>query len=85
MENWLNFCGNMTATLSASSSEDSCEAEKVLEINIATRKMIPCVELRGGDGQSTGNVFVTNREGYFGPVCDDNWDDDDATTVCRSS
>ena len=41
------------------------------------------MELQGGDGVSTGNVFVTNLNGFFGPVCDDSWDDTDANTVCR--
>ena len=32
---------------------------------------------------STGNVFAVNRNGYFGPVCDDHWTDTEADTVCR--
>jgi len=42
------------------------------------------VELRGGDGSSTGNVFVINNSGFYGPVCDDGWTDIEADTVCRS-
>ena len=42
-----------------------------------------CIELRGGDGGSSGNVFVVNRLGYFGPVCDDDWGSYEANTVCR--
>ena len=42
------------------------------------------VELQGGDGSSTGNVFVVNNNGFYGPVCDDSWGDEDANTVCRS-
>ena len=42
------------------------------------------VELRGGENDSSGNVFVENAEGYYGPVCDDGWDDEDAGVVCRS-
>ena len=41
------------------------------------------VELWGGDGVSYGNVFAVNRNGYFGPVCDDNWTNTEASTVCR--
>jgi len=41
------------------------------------------VELQGGNGVSTGNVFAVNRNGYFGPVCDDHWTDTEADTVCR--
>ena len=41
------------------------------------------VQLRGGDGSSSGNVFATNRDGYFGPVCDDGWGKFEANTVCR--
>jgi len=41
------------------------------------------VELQGGNGLSTGNVFAVNSVGYFGPVCDDHWTDTEADTVCR--
>ena len=41
------------------------------------------MELQGGNGVSTGNVFAVNRNGYFGPVCDDHWTDTEADTVCR--
>merc|ERR1719341_1203980 len=41
------------------------------------------VVLRGGDGYSSGNVYATNRFGYFGPVCDDGWGTNDANVVCR--
>merc|ERR1712106_380323 len=36
------------------------------------------VELRGGTSRKEGNVFVNGK-----PVCDDMWDKDDATVVCR--
>ena len=41
------------------------------------------LELRGGTGGNEGNVFVRNSAGYFGPVCDDYWDDGNARVVCR--
>jgi len=41
------------------------------------------IELHGGDDFSFGNVFAVNREGYFGPVCDDGWGADEATVVCK--
>jgi len=41
------------------------------------------VELRGGDGKTTGNVFAVNRNGILGPVCDDFWENKDAMVVCR--
>ena len=41
------------------------------------------IELQGGDSDSNGNVFAVNRNGHFGPVCDDDWSNTDATTVCR--
>ena len=39
--------------------------------------------LVGGNGYSSGNVFVDNRNGHFGPVCDDGWSNTSATVVCR--
>merc|ERR1712013_873081 len=41
------------------------------------------IELRDGNGYSSGNVFVVNRDGYLGPVCDDDWDSRDARVACR--
>ena len=40
------------------------------------------MELKGGNS-SCGNVFVVNRDGYFGPVCDDDWGELEARIVCR--
>ena len=39
--------------------------------------------LVGGNGYSSGNVFVDNRNGHFGPVCDDGWTNTAATVVCK--
>ena len=36
------------------------------------------IELKGGSSPMEGNVFVNGK-----PVCDDLWDDDDATVACR--
>ena len=41
------------------------------------------VSLVGGNGNNTGNVYVTNSEGYHGPVCDTWWDNNDALVVCK--
>ena len=41
------------------------------------------LELIGGNGNSSGNVFVVNRNGYFGPVCDNAWSNTLANVVCR--
>ena len=41
------------------------------------------VKLIGGNGESSGNVYAVNRNGFYGPVCDDYWDYIDATVVCR--
>ena len=42
------------------------------------------IALIGGDGYSTGNIFVKNINGHYGPICDDGWDDTDAVVACRS-
>jgi len=51
----------------------------------ACRYLPPKVDvmLSGGDGYSTGNVFAVNSDGFFGPVCDDGWNNVDASVVCR--
>ena len=36
------------------------------------------VELRGGSHRGEGNVFINKK-----PVCDDDWDLNDATVVCK--
>jgi hypothetical protein len=36
------------------------------------------IELRGGHIPSEGNVYVNGK-----PVCDDEWDEDDAAVACR--
>merc|ERR1711872_678338 len=45
------------------------------------------VILVGGNGVSTGNVFVTYSAGYYGPVCNDYFTDQNndigATVVCK--
>ena len=41
------------------------------------------VELIGGNGYSSGNVFVVNRNDFYGPVCDNGWTDSAATIVCK--
>ena len=39
--------------------------------------------LVGGNGFSSGNVFVDNHNGHFGPVCDNGWSNTSATVVCK--
>merc|ERR1711915_141094 len=43
------------------------------------------VELRNGTQSGNGNVYALNRDGVFGPVCDDNTNANDnaANVVCR--
>ena len=41
------------------------------------------VLLVGGRRPSEGNVWVTNKLGQLGPVCDRLWDKNDADVVCR--
>ena len=53
--------------------------EEVLSCNTETCPVV----LIGGQGFSSGNVYATNRNGFYGPVCDDGWTDADATTVCK--
>merc|ERR1719244_245012 len=47
-----------------------------------TTPTLPVV-LQGGTASNEGNVYVTNGQEYFGPVCDDDWSDIDAKVVCR--
>ena len=41
------------------------------------------MELRHGNGISTGNVFAVNSVGRLGKVCDPYWNDISALVVCR--
>merc|ERR1719233_2139770 len=42
------------------------------------------MRLVGGNGNNTGNVYVTNSEGIYGPICDDErWNVKAATIVCK--
>ena len=40
------------------------------------------VELIGGSINS-GNVFARNRNGYLGPICDDDFHEPEANIICR--
>jgi len=50
------------------------------EIPLTTTSEMYRAELRNGT-DSSGNVFVVNRDGYLGPVCDDRWSTNEAATV----
>ena len=41
------------------------------------------VELIGGNSMSYGNVFVVNRNEFYGPVCGNAWTTRAANVVCR--
>jgi len=41
------------------------------------------IELKGGINNSEGNVMVRNNKGYFGPICDDYWNNVTASIVCK--
>merc|ERR1712110_341174 len=43
----------------------------------------PQIKLVGGDNDRNGNVFAKNREGYFGPICDDTWGPVEANVACH--
>lgn len=40
------------------------------------------LRLFGGTSELNGRVEICFR-GYWGTICDDQWDDNDATVVCR--
>ena len=45
--------------------------------------LIAAPKLIGGTSALEGNVHVTNKNGFYGPVCDDGWDLLAANVVCR--
>ena len=47
-------------------------------IQLSLRGNIPL-----GEDELSGNVFAVNSDGFFGPVCDDGWDNLAAMVVCR--
>ena len=63
----------------AGGSECPGSGEEVLSCNTETCPLV----LIGGNGVSSGNVFVINRNGFYGPVCDDGWTLTEATVLCR--
>jgi len=54
--------------------------------NFTTSYITYYVNLEGGHTnyyEAMGNVFAVNRNGSYGPVCDDGWDYREARVVCR--
>jgi len=62
--------------------QTSTQASPSPTIPISTTTPLVLVQLQGGDDNTCGNVMALNRDGEFGPICDDSWDDDDAKVVC---
>ena len=49
---------------------------------ICTGYLFP-IALFGRYGYSEGNLFALNDNSFMGPVCDDGWNDTDASVACR--
>jgi len=83
--NGNNHCTVMDAESGYAWVTVSCDASDV-GLPLCMRTDINKVELRDGDGESNGNVYAMTRDGVFGPVCDD-WynqnNDAAAKVVCR--
>ena len=55
----------------------------MFNLSLLTHTILVHVELRGGQDNSSGNVFAVNSNLFFGPICDDFWNEVTATVVCR--
>ena len=78
-EHYLRDCPHTTS--------HNCGAHEGAGVICYTSAPLPGrLELMGGSKNFTmwsGNVWAINSLGVFGPVCDDAWDSNDASVVCR--
>merc|ERR1719312_2042172 len=58
--------------------KDNCGKNEGAGVICSGRGTKSRIELRGGRSRNEGNVFVDGK-----PVCDDMWDENDATVACR--
>jgi len=80
-----NNCAVLDAERGYAWATVSCDAIDV-GMPLCMRTDINKIELRDGDGYSSGNVYAMTRDGVFGPVCDDWYNENNdaaARVVCR--
>ena len=82
-----NWTSPLILTLSTMWSSKAVRRTRIFPCSVLSYfENIQLSLLRGnllGEDELSGNVFAVNSDGFFGPVCDDGWDNLAAMVVCR--
>ena len=82
-----NWTSPLIPTLSTMWSSKAVRRTRIFPCSVVSYfENIQLSLLRGnllGEDELSGNVFAVNSDGFFGPVCDDGWDNLAAMVVCR--
>ena len=85
-ESSLGACYYSTASVGSTSYRSTAVAGVICQGNTTSQTECSSGDLRlvGGEGESEGRVEVC-VDGFWGTVCDQNWSQREAMTVCRQA